>query len=69
MFAMAGRLKRKLEAMGWEHARTDKLVSAMVAEPDQAEEACRRRPPHGIRREVKGYVNGPNWFFWHVALS
>ncbi len=22
-----------------------------------------------IRKEVKGYVNPPDWFFWNVALS
>lgn len=72
----------------WDNAEKDKLVSAMVAEPDptkqkqiidQYETLIYQEMPfvkcgdnfllRAARKEVKGYVNPPDWFFWNVGLA
>lgn len=72
----------------WDNAEKDKLVSAMVAEPDPAkqktiidqyETLIYQEMPfvkcgdnfllRAARKEVKGYVNPPDWFFWNVGLA
>ncbi len=72
----------------WDNAEKDRLVGAMVAEPDPAkqkkiiddyEALIYQEMPfvkcgdnfllRVARKEVVGYVNPPDWFFWNVALG
>jgi len=72
----------------WDNAEKDRLVGAMVAEPDPAkqkkiiddyEALIYQETPfvkcgdnfllRVARKEVVGYVNPPDWFFWNVALG
>jgi peptide/nickel transport system substrate-binding protein len=72
----------------WDNAEKDRLVGAMVAEPDPAKQKrivdeyqklIYDEMPfvkcgdnfllRAARKEVKGYVNPPDWFFWNVSLG